>query len=395
MANAPGPSIQLRDSVKRLSPPWLKDGDAEKFLYTIGLCGDLLLEKLNQGVRMRMPGQGDPSALPYLGDQYLLEKGPAETDASFAARITGANQAWQGAGNRVSVLNEVQAYLTNLQPGVAAGTRQCLIVGGNAAWTTWSTLYNGATPGAGPSLTRIAAGSPAGVWNWDGQVAPWRAWLVLFMQPVATGNSGTGATVASIGGSGVAGVTSGFATINGLSGITSADVQRYLLCAGGAHPANNALLQIVAVPTASSCIVANPSAVATDTVSWSTWSYPFIAPGPVWGAPGALWGDTNRSWGLSCSADVITSIRQIVQTWKSQRTYYPDIIVSFSGASGVAGDEFSPNSAQGSGNPDGTWGGLGKTVGGIVVPAKQPLNPFTAFCDGTGQAINCYAKNRT
>ena len=38
---------------------------------------------------------------------------------------------------------------------------------------------------------------------------------------------------------------------------------------------------------------------------------------------------------------------------------------------------------------------IGKEVAGGWVPAKTALNPFTAFCDGTGVAISCYEKNRT
>jgi len=69
--------------------------------------------------------------------------------------------------------------------------------------------------------------------------------------------------------------------------------------------------------------------------------------------------------------------------------------VSFGGGDGTASNEFSPLSAQGAGNPDGTWGDIGKLSGGAWVPAKQPLNAFTAFCDGTGTAVQCYEKWQT
>jgi hypothetical protein len=107
-----------------------------------------------------------------------------------------------------------------------------------------------------------------------------------------------------------------------------------------------------------------------------------------------VWGDTY-TWGVNCSPLVIQSIRQIVQRWKAASTYYPNIIISFGGGDATAGSEFSPNSAQGAGNPDGTWGGAGKNVNGVWVPARTTVNPFTAFCDGTGSRISCYEVNVT
>jgi hypothetical protein len=171
-----------------------------------------------------------------------------------------------------------------------------------------------------------------------------------------------------------------------------------LIGAGGAHTENNGTFQITSVLSSTSCIIANPSAIAADTISWSISQYPFIGPAPVWGSPGFVWG-AGYTWGVNVSSFVIQSIRQLVQRWKAASTYYPNIIVSFGGGDATAGNEFSPNSAQGSGNPDGTWGGTsggpGKLVNGVWVPARQTVSPFTAFCDGTGVAIQCYEKSRT
>jgi hypothetical protein len=385
-----------------MAPPWFVDGvtngaspdvakAAVRFLYCLGLCLDMLDEKANEAQLAKLPGFGtDPSLLPFQAADRLLIQGPQEPSAQFIVRLQQAFDSWARAGSRPAVLEQIQGYLTDLQPGVAAALPECLIVGGNTTVSTWDTINNGDPQGQQPAHAYI---TPAN-WNWDGVDNATRAWLVLFMHLVPTGASGSGASVASVGGSGVSGVTSGFATITGLSGFTAVNIGEYLICTGGAHSGNNGTFQIVAVPSSSSVIIANTAAVATDTVAWSVSAYPFIGPAPVYGSPSFVWGQ-GYTWGVNCSSFVIQSIRQIVQRWKSASTYYPNIIISFGGGDATAGNEFSPNSSQGSGNPDGTWAGPGKLVNGCWVPARTTVNPFTAFCDGTGVSVQCYEKNRT
>ncbi len=397
--------FQQRDEMAGPSdcPPWLcaYNSNAQKFQYVLGLAMDALLEKSDEAQSAKLPGQSDPSCIPLQAADRLLVQGPAESNTSFTARLTGAFQAWARAGSRPAVLGQIQAYLTDLQPGVVLSSPECLIVGGNTSTSTWSTIF-GTTPQGDPPAQAVV--SPPN-WDWDGEDKPTRAWLVLFMQLVDAGLSGAAGAVASVGGSGVTGVTSGFATLTGLAGLTASVVGQYLTMNGA--PGNKGAFQIVAYVSATSCIVANPSASVQSGLAWSIAYYPYIAPAPVWGSPEFVWG--AGTWGVSCSEQVIISIRQILQRWKSARTYYPKIIVSFGGWSaadapggtGVAGDDFSPLSSQGVGNPDGTWGTYGKNVAGCWVPSRTPQDKpftgsrFTAFCDGTGTAIRCYEKNRT
>lgn len=375
-----------------LSPPWLvaPESNAQKYMFCIGLALDALLEKQFQAQRAKLPGLSDDSAIPLQAADRVMVQGPAETNPQFTLRLQGALDAWARAGARSAILGQIQAYLTNLQPNVAVWNPECLIVGGNASLSTWDTIYFANAQGAAPAHRTI---TPAN-WNWDGKSQPWRAWLILFMFDAPTGQSGVNAVVASVGGSGVAGVTSGFATITGLSGMVAGNVLQYLTLSGFTTPGNNGKFQITSVVSPTSVIIANTAAAVESAVTaWSVSAYPFIGPGPVWGSPSFVWG--SSTWGLNCSPQVIQSIRQILATWKSAGTYYPKIIISFGGGDSTAGKEFSPNSSQGSGNPDGTWADFGKNVGGVWIPAKQPLNPFTAFCDGTGVSLQCYEKNRT
>lgn len=384
---------QQRDALTGpdLCPPWLcgNDSNAQKYMYCIGLGLDGLLEKMNEAMTAKLPGQADPSCIPLQAADRVFVQGPAESNASFIVRLQGAFQAWARAGSRPSALGQLQGYLTGLQPGVPDAYPECLIVGGNTDVSTWSTIFRSMTQGAPPARAIVTPPN----WNWDNKDQPARAWLVLFMNLVPTGQSGAAGTVASTGSSGVVGVSSGFATITGLTGMVSSNELQYITLSGGV-PGNTGTFQIDSVLDANRIIIANPTAVVGGTLTWSVGAYPYIGPAPVWGSIHKTWGD-DQTWGLNCSPLVIQSIRAILKTWKSASTYYPNIIVSFGGGDGTAGNEFSPLSTQGAGNPDGTWGDFGKNVNGVWVPAKEPLNPATAFCDGTGLAVRCYEKNET
>ena len=393
-------ATQQRDAIVASAPPPLtagyqgEPGNGGRYLYILGMAMDLLLEKQNQGMRAHMPGAGTTTANGYLAQDRVLVQGPGESTAAFTLRLQEAFEAWEIAGTRVSVLEQLQAYLTGTQRGVALWMPEMLIVGGNTSLSSWDALYNGQAQGAEPAHS---VASPAN-WNWDGQQKPWRSWLVLFMSPVATGAAGSTASMGAQVGSGVSGVTAGFQVISGLSGLTAACVGNIITMSGAASGGNDAALQVVQHLSSSSCMVANAYAPGSPdanngTISWSLAAYPFIAPALPWGSPGIAYGDANRSWGLSCTPGVVAAIRSIVATWKSASTYYPNIIIAFGGGDGSSAYDFSPSAVQGSGCPDGTWGGYGKNVNGVWVPSKSGVSVMTAFCDGTGSSVNCCAQN--
>jgi hypothetical protein len=124
--------------------------------------------------------------------------------------------------------------------------------------------------------------------------------------------------------------------------------------------------------------------------------------GGIWQSSKALVPATSQptiSWGLNCSALVIQSIRALVKTWKSSGTFYDSIIIPFDAGNGAPGCAYSPNSTQGAGNPDGTFGGLGENVNGVWVPNRivpgNPLTPYLwdTFCQGTGTWEDCTVEN--
>jgi hypothetical protein len=440
--------IQFRDNWYTLAPPWLQTGNAERYMYTLERCRDLLVEKANEAILFHLPGQGDPSQLPYLAFDRSLVQGPAESNASFVERLQAAFLSWGLAGSARAVLYALQAYAQNLQPGVPAAYPLMAIVsaprqsGINDDWyTVWQTLYQGTPIGSPPALAQV---TPAN-FNWDGSnLQPWRSWLVLYMSPVATGLSGasaqTGALAASAcftspgqlssgvwipATSGTA-VNSPWLTLTGLSGLTASDLNAWITLSGSSHSGNNGTFQIAEVLSSTSCVVVNAAGTANDTgpLSWSIAAYPWLAPAPAWGSPNLVWGqgeatipptDTGSnmggiwqpsasqvsgaspsgSWGLSVSATVVQTIRGLVQQWKSAGTYYPQFIVAFDGGNGTAGNAFSPLSAAGSGNPNGTFGSVGANVAGVWTPTRLVSAAQDCYLQGTGRALGCSVENVT
>lgn len=154
----------LRDAVKALSPSWLQDGVGEKYLYNFGLGADAVLEKLNQGMRLHIPGFGDPSALPLIGNDRLIPQGPNEPAASYAKRLQGAYAAWQLAGTATSILRQILGYVTPATPTVRT-------VSDSSIWDSYD---------AGADTTKPPAHVQAPLnWVWDGLIAWWRAWIII------------------------------------------------------------------------------------------------------------------------------------------------------------------------------------------------------------------------
>ena len=422
--------FQFRTTWYAWAPPWLSTGNGELYMGTLETCRDLLCEKQNEAIQIRIPGQGDPSQIPFLAHDRALQQGPGEPNDQFIQRLITAFAAWGRAGSRIAILEQLQAYLENQQPGVTETLPEIAIVGGcYDPVTTWDVVYFD-TPSIAledgvPAKTTVMPSN----FNWDGKSIPWRSWLILYMALVPTsGLSGSAAATSTAAagsyaspGQNVGGVwvpaTSGtpvndpWLTIMGLTNLGPDDVGSWLTLSGSSNPGNNGTFPIAQVLSPSACVIANPAGVTSDAgpLTWSVGTYPYIGPGPAWGSPGYLFGqgqlsvpplDTGSnvggvwqpttlgspsviSWGLDVAAAVIQSIRGLLRQWKSASTWYHDIIICFDGGSGVAGDAYSPLSSPGSGNPDGTFGGHGKNVAGVWVPNRLISSPFDAYCQGT------------
>lgn len=123
----------LRDSAQALAPPWLSDdspvspqnptgGIGGRLVYLIGLMGDALVDRFQQAIYARLPlggttspsgGNGGPDddALALIGADRVIVRGIGESATSFGGRLQKAFPTWQHAGQAITVMKEVLAYL--------------------------------------------------------------------------------------------------------------------------------------------------------------------------------------------------------------------------------------------------------------------------------------------
>ena len=407
-----------------------------KVVFTTRLAADAVVEKLEQAIRARMPGIGDPSAIPLLCNDRVITPGPGQTNDQVVGMLSNAWKLWKQAGLRRSVLQAVWWALYDPTIVYSSKVPICAIVGGDGTSSTWDTLYSDSDPS---SPTHASVSPPN--FNWDGLQFGRRCWLILYANALPTGQSGTGASVVSLSagsfdspGQNTNGVwvpaTSGtpvnypWMTLGGMSGLTSSNVGQWITISGSSHPKNNGTFPIVSVPNSGSCVIANPAGVVdASALAWSISYYPTIGPAMPWGSPGTTFGegeistpsvDTGslvggvwrpttapsaetspaRSWGLSCPPAKIETVRQALRKWRSATTWYVDIVVAFDGSTGVPGSAFSPNSSQGSGNPDGSFGSPGQNTNGVWVPTHGISSPFDAYCQGIGKWVLCSVPNQ-
>lgn len=160
----------FRDSFKKISPPWLAEGLAGGVGYAIGLILDAGSDIVQQGIKARMPGRGTFEALPLIGEAMMIDRGPTEPDASYAARLKKAFDTWRIAGSASAVLTQLRAYFL---PTVPANIR---LVSNASVWHVIDAVTEVVTK---------SKPSPAN-WVWDA-FAPsltatprwWRFWVVI------------------------------------------------------------------------------------------------------------------------------------------------------------------------------------------------------------------------
>lgn len=160
-------NLSYRESVRALVPPWLSDRNPAqpsrgfRYLYSMAAALDAMLETAVEGMRAKYPGQGTPTALPYIGRDRRIIRGPTEPATAFAARLIGWLDSWRLAGSARSVLEQ-------LAPGFAPGAAPTMRIVNNHG--VWYTLANG-------TLTIQYANN----WNWDNRTDLWgRCWVIFY-----------------------------------------------------------------------------------------------------------------------------------------------------------------------------------------------------------------------
>lgn len=165
--------LQFRHTIKAWCPPWLAKalGTAERVFYVAGAVADGLVEWAYQGVQARLPGHGTPTALPLIGDDRRIRRGPAEPDASFAARLKRWRPDWKMAGSPIALIGQLRGYFTPRAPVIRYVNRT------NGADVGWIEV-------AADGTATYQIVNPAN-WSWDalGATEPFRFWIVIHSEP--------------------------------------------------------------------------------------------------------------------------------------------------------------------------------------------------------------------
>lgn len=159
----PTPITTYRDTIRKISPPWLQTGLGEKILYAIGLHLDGFGEALVAGVKQRFPGVYSGESLPVLGRDRRIRRGRTEADANYAARLTRWLDDHRQRGGPYALLAQLYAHYA------PTNFRITLVYRSGRAFTL------AAADGA-VTVSDIA-------WSPDAVPARWARWWLVFDWP--------------------------------------------------------------------------------------------------------------------------------------------------------------------------------------------------------------------
>ena len=164
--------LSFRETLRRYVPPWLSDRPTWgrtvgfRFLYGLAAILDGGMQLLVEGMQARLPGIGTPTALPYIGRDRRVIRGPNESDAEYAARLLDWLDLWRAAGNAYALAKALQAFLAPGHPRIRIVTR-------SGFW--WTLDPSG-------ELSWQLAGN----WDWDSLTHPENAgcwadfWVIVY-----------------------------------------------------------------------------------------------------------------------------------------------------------------------------------------------------------------------
>lgn len=184
--------MSLSDYIDEVLPAWMRRSSRAHWLAlsnTVAHVVDAVIDGLYDGRLGALPGQLDEpgmagfesaDALPYLGRDRRLVRGPSEDVFTYAARLRAWRSTWRTAGTAAGVLGMMRAVMS---PAV---TRLRVVSSAGVWWTLEEdgTLLLQTTAGTGleyaPDGTVTPDSLVAHAWNWDGVDDPYRIWPIIY-----------------------------------------------------------------------------------------------------------------------------------------------------------------------------------------------------------------------
>jgi hypothetical protein len=185
--------MTLASKIESLLPRWMTLPDHAHWLdlaVAMGWLVDGMIEGVYTGFLAGLPGQNEfgpelggfinVDALPLLGRDRGVVRGPAETPASYAARLRKWRQGWRTAGTGFGLLGELRGVLGPTPPRVrlvsAAGVWHTIEEDGTRKLHT----PDGAGYAVSPLGVVTAISTPAHPWDWDGGDDWARVWPIIY-----------------------------------------------------------------------------------------------------------------------------------------------------------------------------------------------------------------------
>lgn len=153
--------MPYRDYLRDKAPRWLKgeiaDGKMGRVWWEeIGQLADDVTAREKEAVKVCLPSAAPADALPYLGSELTLERGPTESEADFRARLAAPWTAHRHAGSGYGILTQLRAIgytSTNGDPTIVQQNGLALSL--DAAGALVKTLL-GPNPAIGGNMPLVA-----------------------------------------------------------------------------------------------------------------------------------------------------------------------------------------------------------------------------------------------
>lgn len=124
----------VTDLLSSLTPPWLWGKWGKRWAYAIGSVLDPLVPQMGDALNCRLVLDAPADALPWIGWERNIDRGPDETDASYRARLQDAWETWKYAGTDWGVARVFVALGWSLPSLTATGSWP---VGGYSSGHVW------------------------------------------------------------------------------------------------------------------------------------------------------------------------------------------------------------------------------------------------------------------
>lgn len=103
-------TLTFRDMIRKISPPWLQRGRAERFLYALGVQIDAFGDALTAGVKSRFPLYYSNDSLAMIGRERRISRGLSEPEATYGKRLQRWLDDHRGRGGPYALLAQLHAY---------------------------------------------------------------------------------------------------------------------------------------------------------------------------------------------------------------------------------------------------------------------------------------------